>query len=550
MTTCRYGCGTVYRLTPGGSLTTLYSFHQTDGANPHARLLLASDGNFYGTTFHGGSMQGLCANYSAPGCGTAFRITPSGVLTTLHVFCLQSDCADGGTPTGGLIQGSDGYLYGMTGPLAPGNAATIYRMSLQGELTTLYKFPKGWSTLDRLLQAPDGNFYGMVCCGGTPGSIFSMTRAGIVTTLHTFCQQYPCPGGQAPEGSLALGSDGLFYGTTDEGGSINGYGTVFSFDVGFKPLSVSKTGSGTVIGGDGHIYCGSTCSYVYANGRQLELTAIPAPGYTFSAWTGCDNMQGSYCFVTLTSARNVYCRILQFFGDTDLAGVETVDGKGWRAFGGNAHAERPRARRRPGRKHRQQRAKRRASAGMDCCSRRKDYGKLCSADLPREVEHNREHLSFHWRLAGQRHADRHEWIRLTTVERPTPRGGSVGLRPGEIAPIRIGFSQGGTRPKSWFPYVDFGTPEKPVPSEVEQCRDSHLRMRQSEERTAKSVRRRANGGFPYFASYTVFPPTTVRSTFVCNISGGATFVRSRSSTTKSASIPGASVPLLFSMNSA
>ncbi len=207
-TTCRYGCGTVYRLTPGGSLTTLYSFHQTDGANPHARLLLANDGNFYGTTFHGGSMQGLCATYSAPGCGTVFRITPSGVLTTLHTFCLQSDCADSGTPTGGLIQGSDGYLYGMTGPVAPNNIATIYRMSLQGDLTTLYKFPKGWSTLDQLLQAPDGNFYGMVCCGGTPGSIFSMKPDGTVTTLHTFCQQYPCPGGQNPEGSLVWAAMG------------------------------------------------------------------------------------------------------------------------------------------------------------------------------------------------------------------------------------------------------------------------------------------------------------------------------------------------------
>jgi len=303
-TDCRNGCGTVYRVTPAGVLTTLYSFHGPDGANPHARLLLASDGNFYGTTFHGGSTLGRCNNNYAPGCGTVFRITPDGVFTTLHVFCLQSGCPDGANLPGGLVQGSDGYLYGMTSSLVNG-VSSLFRLSLQGELTTLYKFPAGWGALGELLQAPDGNFYGMVCCGGTPGSIFMMTPTGTVTTLHGFCQQYPCPGGMNPSGSLALGSDGLFYGTTSQGGDVNGYGTVFSFDVGFKPLTVTKAGSGTVVGGDGHIYCGSACSSVYTNGKQLQLSAIPAAGFTFSGWTGCDQVQGSYCVVTMNGARNV-----------------------------------------------------------------------------------------------------------------------------------------------------------------------------------------------------------------------------------------------------
>ena len=300
-TDCRNGCGTIYKVTPAGKLTTLYSFHGPDGSFSRARLVLANDGNFYGTTMRGGSTLGYCNVYR--GCGTVFTISPNGVFTTLHVFCLQSGCPEGSAPIGGLTQGSDGYLYGMTGSLNGSISATIFRMSLQGELTTLYKFPAGWVSEGELLEAPDGNFYGMI--GGTPDSIFNMTASGTVTTLHTFCQGYPCPGGFGPSGLLVLGSDGLFYGTTLEGGDANGYGTVFSFDVGFKPLSVSKTGNGTIIGGDGHIYCGTACSAVYTNGKQLEFTAIPGPGSTFTGWSGCDNVQDAYCFVTTNSASNV-----------------------------------------------------------------------------------------------------------------------------------------------------------------------------------------------------------------------------------------------------
>ncbi|MDR3741765.1 MAG: hypothetical protein P4L40_22325, partial [Terracidiphilus sp.] len=70
-------------------------------------------------------------------------------------------------------------------------------------------------------------------------------------------------------------------------------------------VTVSDAGSGTIIGGEGHIYCGSSCSYRFPKGDQVEFTAIPAPGFTFTGWTGCDNVQGSYCFVTPNSARNV-----------------------------------------------------------------------------------------------------------------------------------------------------------------------------------------------------------------------------------------------------
>src|ERR1039457_1199198 len=82
------------------TFTTLQSFDSTDGANPGAALVQATSGDFYGTTNHGGL-----------GYGTVFRITPGGTLTTLHRFCSQSGCADGSNPFAGLVQTANGDFY-------------------------------------------------------------------------------------------------------------------------------------------------------------------------------------------------------------------------------------------------------------------------------------------------------------------------------------------------------------------------------------------------------------------------------------------------------
>jgi uncharacterized repeat protein (TIGR03803 family) len=107
--------GTVFKISPSGTLTTLYNFGQlpTSGRLPVGGLAQASDGNFYGTTAQGGTNSCVYGgtNY---GCGTLFKITPSGTLTTLYNFCSQSGCADGNGP-GALVQGADGNLYGITG---------------------------------------------------------------------------------------------------------------------------------------------------------------------------------------------------------------------------------------------------------------------------------------------------------------------------------------------------------------------------------------------------------------------------------------------------
>jgi len=151
------GFGTVFKITPGGVLTTLYSFSGPDGYEPHAALVQATDGNFYGTTFHGG------ASYypwdSDHGYGTVFKITPGGMLTTLYSFL-----PDGINPHSALAQATDGNFYGTT---AGGGlcfyCGTIFMITPGGMLTTLHNYdrPAEYSPGPaELVQATDGSFYG------------------------------------------------------------------------------------------------------------------------------------------------------------------------------------------------------------------------------------------------------------------------------------------------------------------------------------------------------------------------------------------------------
>ena len=103
---CNEVCGTVFKITPQGTLTTLHSFvgYPTDGDYPMGPLIQATDGNFYGTTFGGGANQ-----FCGFGCGTVLKITPMGATTTLYSF---NDEDDGAYPYGGLVQATDGNSYG------------------------------------------------------------------------------------------------------------------------------------------------------------------------------------------------------------------------------------------------------------------------------------------------------------------------------------------------------------------------------------------------------------------------------------------------------
>lgn len=236
----------------------LATFTGANGSEPYyGSLVQGFDGSFYGTTYEGGNC------YASYGCGTVFRITPGGVLTTIHTFCSQTTppvpCADGSFPEGGLALGADGNLYGTTTSGGAGcgsfGCGTIFKITPDGALTTLYKFPNVAGApndpLSTLMLATDGNFYGTTYGGGTEnsGTAFKITPDGTFTKIHNLCSSSPCrPGG--PTGGLAE-EYGKLYGTSTSGGpkctglsSDEGCGTVFRIDLNGGPLTILHNFSG------------------------------------------------------------------------------------------------------------------------------------------------------------------------------------------------------------------------------------------------------------------------------------------------------------------
>ncbi len=200
---------------PAQTLTTLYGFTGgTDGDTPVAGLVQGSDGNFYGTTYGGTTTQS----------GTVFQITPDSVLTTLYTF---TGGTDGAKPYGSLVQASDGNFYGTTVLGGTSNSGTAFQITPAGTIATMYSFTGGTHgsrPYSGLVQGSDGNFYGTTFYGGTAqsGTVFQITPAGVLTTLYRFTGT----DGSNPYAGLVQGSDGNFYGTTTSGGTGNS-GTVF-----------------------------------------------------------------------------------------------------------------------------------------------------------------------------------------------------------------------------------------------------------------------------------------------------------------------------------
>ena len=283
-----YGCGTVFKITPSGALTTLHSFDSSDGVEPWHGLVQASDGNFYGTTEYGGTY----------GWGTVFKITPSGTLTTLHSFCAQTGCTDGAKPLAGLVQATDGNFYGTTTAAGTYNDGTVFKITLGGTLTTLHSFDgsDGFWPYDRLVQATDGNFYGTTSLGGTSyndGTVFKITSGGTLTTLHSFCVEPNCTDGANPYAGLMQATNGNFYGTTYAGGTYN-EGTVFSLSVGLtqfvelEPTSGSPGAPVTILGtnltGSTSVtFNGTLATFTVVSPSEITTT-VPAGATTGTVW--------------------------------------------------------------------------------------------------------------------------------------------------------------------------------------------------------------------------------------------------------------------------
>ena len=313
------GLGTVFKVSSAGTLSTLYSFTGGyDGGFPYGGLTLASDGNFYGTTFAGGS-----ASY-----GTIFKITPTGSLSTLHSF---KDGKDGAFPMAPPIQAVDGNLYGTTCQACGGtdrpdsgtSYGTIYKIETCGQFTPLYQFDivHGQSPTAPLVQGVDGRFYGTTEYGGANGYgvIFKITPTGKFTVLYNFDITH----GAVAAGPLVQGNDGNFYGTTLSGGTT-GYGVVYTITPGGK-LTVLHNMDGNTDGGipygglvqatDGNFYGANSTGGEFGLGTLFAIT----PQGGFSVLYNFDGTTGSTPFATPFQHTSGVV-----YGDTNLGGTGNV----------------------------------------------------------------------------------------------------------------------------------------------------------------------------------------------------------------------------------
>jgi uncharacterized repeat protein (TIGR03803 family) len=222
------GLGTVFKLSPNGTETLLYSFCVlaacADGYHPRAGLIMDTKGNLYGTTFDGGA-------YDA---GAVFELSPSGTETVLHSFCQQMGCPDGYYPQAGLVMDTNGNLYGTTLYNGAFGGGTVFKISSDGTATTFYNFctatgcKNGRYPQAGLILDTNGNLYGTTYGGGAHGNgtVFELSPSGAETVLHSFCARTGCSDGSHPRADLVMDTAGNLYGTTYYGGT-NSVGTVF-----------------------------------------------------------------------------------------------------------------------------------------------------------------------------------------------------------------------------------------------------------------------------------------------------------------------------------
>lgn len=328
--------GTVFKITPGGVESVLYSFGSVpdDGGHPTASLTLASDGAFYGTT-----------RFAAQNNGSVFRISMLGVYEQLYAFAL--DGTDGDDPFGSLAEGTDGNLYGTTlngGPYQ-GFSGTLFRISKAGAYSQLYTFglvpSDGQWPFAGLTLGGDGNLYGTTYFSGPrqdtsfrngAGTVFTFVPGQGLSTIYDFNNATTCGGdGAAPSASLTLGLDGNLYGVTEDGGRFR-QGAIFMITPGGKETVLYSFGS---IPSDGRNPTGSLIRL--ADGTLLGTTPsgganessdnaggtafmlAPDGTYTLLHSFGATATDGQYPYGGLTQGPDG-----NFYGTT-VAGGSTTD---------------------------------------------------------------------------------------------------------------------------------------------------------------------------------------------------------------------------------
>jgi uncharacterized repeat protein (TIGR03803 family) len=315
--------GTIFNVTATGSQKIIYSFKTgTDGANPTGGLTLGSDGNFYGTTQQGGSKS----------MGTVFKVTPSGTLLILHNF---NSFIDGAFPWGPPILASDGNFYGTTSGGGINGNGIVYKITSGGVLTEVYKFDvtHGAYPIAPPTQGTDGFLYIPVSEGGTSycGTILKLSTSGVINNTYNF----PCgSGGSFPIGPLVQASDGNFYSTTQDGGT-NGEGVIYkvtpslavtvlhSFGTTFGDGTFP--GAGLLLATDGNYY-GST-SDGGANGDGTLFNTSTAGTYSsLYSFNNTSNLtQTSPLAPPVQSTNGILYGVTEFGGSSNNGTVYSLD---------------------------------------------------------------------------------------------------------------------------------------------------------------------------------------------------------------------------------
>jgi uncharacterized repeat protein (TIGR03803 family) len=237
-----------------------------------------------------------------------FKVIPGGTLTTLYSFCSRSGCADGSYPAGALVQDINGDLYGTTEDGGASGDGTVFKITLSGSLTTLHSFggTDGSFPNVALAQGVNGSLYGTTAFGGTnnAGTVFEITTTGTLTTLYNFCSKAGCADGSQPAG-LVQDTNGIFYGTTSYGGTY-GYGTVFSLSVGLGPFVIMEPTSGAVEAAVKILGTGLTgATSVTFNGTPAAFTVVSSAEITTTVPAGATTGKVEVVIPTRTLSSNV-----------------------------------------------------------------------------------------------------------------------------------------------------------------------------------------------------------------------------------------------------
>jgi uncharacterized repeat protein (TIGR03803 family) len=309
--------GTAYRISPKGVMKLLHTFNGTECTTPYG-MILGLDGNFYG----------VCRAGGAHNMGVIFKMTTAGKVTGLHVFAGYP--SDGSQPVGGLAQANDGTIYGTTFAGGTQNAGTIFKISPNGSgYAVLHNFDRtldvndGIQPLAALALGTDGNVYGTTWKGGkqNDGALFRMTPSGQYSTLYSFCSVGGCKDGSLPQTGMIQHTNGKFYGATQSGGQIVNGGEFYSLDMGLSPFVDLVAVSGKV---------GSTIEVL---GQGFTGTSSVKLGDTTANFTVVSDTYltakvpaGSSGFVTVTTPSGTLTSSRRFFVTPEITSFSPTSG--------------------------------------------------------------------------------------------------------------------------------------------------------------------------------------------------------------------------------